>query len=398
MGNGIKHAYDERFGHGLLDMEAVFKPIGNVGVATTTKASGPRMNLDDVVMQTSTASGNAMQAALRGKSFTAYDALATPFTVSGEALTTKKASNFDQRLAKFIPASTAQGSTAAQLASFSFAKEEGALPMGDWILGFGSTGTLTQKLGLTTGFSTLAAQQSSAFALAQNGRGFAFVNKQGQKTTSLFAFGDLQNAGAQNYGLGFASGYSFEGGAKLALGASMLRESGSYLGLAMNTMGNTEVDQFNAISGLFNASAALPLGAFDLFASAELGLSQAQGAGVVTGFDQGVFTGFSFGLSTQSLLTQNDRLTLSFSQPLLMEQGGAQLRLSGARDLQGNVSFDHLDVDLAAQARQLDFGADYQLNWGAQTALRMGGVFSLNEGHEKGEYGSTLMGRLTHKF
>ncbi|WP_156453010.1 hypothetical protein [Polycladidibacter stylochi] len=395
--NGVYHEYSKVYGHGFLDIEAALKPIGTIGLPTSTRSEGPRIGLQEVAITASTANNGALQTALKDKDFIAYDALATPFAVKGDALVSEKASTFTTRFAGFSTQASAS-TQANQFASFNFSNQSQAIPMGDWSLGFAQTGELTKTLGLGMGFATVLESQTSAFSLAQNGLGFAATRQNGKASTGVFAFGDFTDANAHTFGAGASTGYSFDNGAKVAVGATALNETAAYLGMQMNAMQKNSSDKFSAVTALFNTSASMPLDSISLFATAELGVSQAESAGIVSNFDRGVYTGFALGLEAQNLLDTGDKLQLSFSQPMHMEAGSATLRQSGMRNKQGDLTFADIEVDLSAQSRQFDFAADYQMSLSESTSMRLGGVLSLNEGHIEGKTGAAAMGRITHHF
>lgn len=80
---GFEHAYSSEWGHGFLDVAAALLPIGST---VTTTSNGTVVNLDEPLVVSGSASGDAVAKALQSVDIASRDALSARFTVNGDSL------------------------------------------------------------------------------------------------------------------------------------------------------------------------------------------------------------------------------------------------------------------------------------------------------------------------
>jgi len=392
-GNDVTHSYNSEFGHGFMDLRAALLPIGRLGLAATSQSDGGTVPLSTAVMQTGAAHGNALQAALADQRVALFDGLGTDFYVSASVLVSEddQSDAFQDRVDRFASIDTAKGS--ATPAGFGYAAS------GDTALGidgvpiFGWAEDIGAEFGIVPLSSEVYEAPTSLLGLADNAQGFGTAWKLPDGNLGFYGFADMTEPFEQTIGFGLVRAFNFGDGGSISVGLSGVGETGSFLGLSLAEDGG-----FGATSTAFNTGVTLPAGRFQLFATAELGVSQAEGGGLVTDIDPSFFSGFSIGARTQQVFNRRDSLTVSVRQPMRLEAGTATIRLSTGRTLEGQVLYTDIEAELEPEARQLDLGFDYVTALSPATNLRFGAAASFNEGHEAGEIGGTVMAAIAHRF
>ena len=392
-GNGVTHGYNTEFGHGFMDLRAALLPIGQVGLAATSQSDGGTVPLSTAVMLSGAAHGDALQAALAGRQIALFDGLGTDFYTSASILAQEdeRSDAFGERLERFASIDTAKGN--ATLAGFGYAAS------GDSSLGidgapiFGWAEDIGAEFGIVPLSSEVYESSTSLLGLADSAQGFGTAWKMPGGNLGFYGFADVTEAFEQTVGFGLVRAFNFRDGGNIAFGVSGVGETGSFLGTSLAENGG-----FGATSTAINTGVTLPAGRFDLFATAELGVSQADSAGVITDIDPSFFSGFSIGATTEEVFRRNDSLTVSLRQPMRVEAGTATMRLATGRTLDGQVLYDDVAVDLEPSSRQFDLGFDYVTALSPTTDIRFGAAASINEGHQDGEIGGTVMAAIVHRF
>lgn len=172
-------------------------------------------------------------------------------------------------------------------------------------------------------------------------------------------------------------------GGRLALQAGSLHEEGTILDT--DGEGGFATGGGSADTAFGGAMATMPLGgSTDLFGSYSHGWTRAATpAGAMLSDFRGLTSeSMGVGATTRRLLSDDDRLTLSLSQPLRVGGGSAVLDLPVARTLDGTVLRGQENLDLAPDGRELDFELKY-LMWNDQRGeLGFNLLTALQPGHD----------------
>ncbi len=393
-GNGVRHAYREDFGHGVMDLRAALLPIGNLGVATSARSAGPTVSLSRLSLSPGLVHGKVVQRALQGHNLALFDDLGTDFYLPATALTPergKKPHEFSRRLDKF--GAGAKNRATQPTAAFGFSSSGVSLPSG-MALTFGWAEDVGSNFGVGSAIPHLHNTPSSLLGLAENSQAIGAGWQRMDGYFGIYAFGNPSRAGESSIsGLGMSRAFHSDNGAVFNLGVSGITESESFLGLRLANGGG-----FGSTSGAINLGFSMPVGETEFFVSSEFGGGRSNGAGLIHSIDPVMFGSFAVGSKIRQIWNNQDALTVAFSQPMRIESGTANIRLPVGRTKSGNVVYSDLPVDLKPEARQLDLGFDYALSPSGSTDMRLGGVLSFNEGHEAGQTGGTVMGKVTYRF
>ncbi len=391
-GNDVTHSYNEEFGHGFVDLKAALLPIGSLGVATTSAATGPTVPVSQVAMQPGTAQGGAVEDALAGYKLALFDALGTDFYAPADILVSdEEQDDLDERLDRFVRGAGNQ--IRHSPGSFGFSSEGTGQPNADSSLVFGWAESVGSEFGRNPAASPLFADPSSLLGLAPDARAFGTGRLVSGGSFGFFGFADMAGEDGQTVGFGASRAYRIDSGPTLTLGFTGMTETGSFLGLTL-----ADESTFNTATMAFNSGVSMPLGGFEVFATSEFGLSKTSGAGLMTSVEPALFSGFAVGSRVKGLFNRRDTLTFSVQQPLRIETGQASLRLPVGRTGDGQVLFDTVPVALEPEARQMDFGLDYTTTLSPLTDIRLGVALSLNENHTSGQTGGSMMAAMVHRF
>ncbi|WP_068089102.1 S8 family serine peptidase [Polycladidibacter stylochi] len=396
--NGFQHDYNDEFGHGLMDLEAALKPIGKVGLPATTRAAGGVTPLSAFTLTRSEVVSPALNKALENTSFTMFDSLGAPFVTSGKLLTQQRASALNAELGKFKSTTAQNSSLQANFASFAFNQQNAPISHGNWQFGFDSAQAMAENLGFANTSATRLARSSSIMGLTANGFAAGALHKEGAATFGMFSYMDAATDNKQKIGFGATAAYKMDMGATYTLGLTSMRENGSFLGLGSAINTPEQIGELAAYNTSLSAGVKLPIAGLTFAANAELGISNGQEAGLISDISTGYYSGFALSVASNNNLLDGDQLSLSFSQPLYMEQGSLNLRLPQGRNLQGEVNFAEKHVDLADSARQFQVGFEYASPVTPATNFHLGGALMLNESGKQGKTGAKLLTSITHRF
>nr|WP_246329378.1 S8 family peptidase [Chthonobacter rhizosphaerae] len=401
-GNGVVHGFNEEFGHGFMDLKAALLPIGGVGLPTGNSAYGGIAPLGSAQVSAGPASGDALERALEGQSITVFDRLGTDFAVSAMALyggTT--ASTLSERLDRFAAPERRVGGTA--LASFALSAGGDDAGWG-WSLHAGESTDLLHHLGLVASETALPVGPASLAALAPDASAVG-IKAELDADTSVSVF-SVSSAFTEESWSTEADGVTASGGgvslsqtigaSTLSFGASFLTESDALLGFAVDDPSG----DLDALSGSLSLgfSTPLPMEDTSLILSAEFGMGESSGDGMVRQTGTAAFSTLGAAIRTRSVFGVNDALTLFARQPLRIESGSVDVIVPSGRTLDGTVTERALSVDLTPSARQVDLGFEYSAALGDRTQVRFGAALSHNEEHVAGETGLSIMGALRQTF
>ncbi|WP_068080642.1 S8 family serine peptidase [Polycladidibacter stylochi] len=398
-GNGVSHAYSEEFGHGFVDVKAALLPIGNVGLVRSEIARGDRLAIEKASIQTSGGQMNALISQLRGQKMAVFDALGTDFYVDAIALLAEKQGKpLGDKLGSFMQSAKTKQST-PRFNSFAFATALPGTQGSNWQYGAGDAQDIAMAFGFSQERSVLSDAPQSILALAENGIGFGASTKLENGRFASFALSDASVAGHETLALGFARSFDLDesnslfSGASFSFSGSAVHERGDFLGLTQATD-----SPFTSTSGTFGGAFNLPIGSLQFNASAQISSVYGRGNSFLTPHGASVASAYALSLSGNDVLFAGDRLSLSFTQPLYIEKGQATFKMAVGRTKEGKVLFKDKDLSLRAEARQFDFGLNYQADLTDATLVKFGATLSLNESYVSGATGGGAMATLVHRF
>ncbi|MDF1687097.1 MAG: S8 family serine peptidase [Parvibaculaceae bacterium] len=394
-GNGVLHGYNSEFGHGYMDLAAALLPIGSLGFATASHATGATAAISTGTISTSGIHGDAFATALSGTNLALFDSLGTDFYVNASLLAdADTTSTLPTRLGRYARKKSAKREFTQ--GGFSFGTHSSTFSPTGWNFGAATAEDMGATFGIAPSKSSIFENTTSILGLAQNGLSLGATKSLKNGALGFYSFADLTDTDEKVMGIGAVRSFNLDGttrGTSLSFGLSTVVETGSFLGITSYEGGG-----FEATSSTFNAGANWPMGAYNLFATAEMGLSVGEGTGLVTNIAPTLFSGFAVGVKKDQLFSKNDALTVSLRQPLRIESGNATMRFSVGRDKEGNVLYEDVNIALAPSARQIDLGFDYQTALDENTDLRLAPVASFNHNHTRGELGASAMAVFLHRF
>ncbi|MBV1886410.1 MAG: S8 family serine peptidase, partial [Parvibaculaceae bacterium] len=394
-GNGILHGYNSEFGHGYMDLAAALLPIGSLGFATASLATGSTASISTGTVSTSSIHGDAFANALSSTNLALFDSLGTDFYINASVLAdADETSTLPTRLGRYARKKSPRREFTQ--GGFAFGTQKSTTSPTGWHFGAATAQDMGATFGIAPSKSDVFENTTSILGLAENGLSLGATKALKNGSLGFYSFADLTDTDEKVMGMGAVRSFHLSDtkqGASLSFGLSTTVETGSFLGISSYDGGG-----FEATSSTFNAGATWPLGDYNLFATAEMGLSVGQGTGLVTNIAPTVFSGFALGVKKAQIFSENDALTMSLRQPLRIESGDATMRLSVGRDKEGNVLYEDVNISLAPSARQIDLGFDYQTALNENTDLRLAPVASFNQDHTRGKMGASAMAVFLTRF
>ncbi|WP_404403220.1 S8 family peptidase [Pelagibacterium halotolerans] len=396
-GNGVEKYYSETWGQGVLDLEAALSPIGTVSLVNGRDLqSGSRHTLSSSYLGSGGAFGDSVERALTGTDIAVFDALNGDFYIDGALLT------------RDATAGTAESAAIPRLDATTTDK----LGLGAWGLA-ASDEIAFEDLGYAFGFTAVGGAEylQDALGLSSENVANASVLSLANDTTAIYGRYDMGFADFEHYGfigthdnttdgalagVGGAIAFDFEA-LELTIGASQMSEQGGYLGMTASDVFTDS--QQTAISAL-NLAASTDIGEnLALFGGIEYGIAAgAEGSGYMSSLDTATFSGFQIGARATGLWLNEDRLTLTASQPLRVETGTMSMDVPVGRTPTGEILYDTVTANLAPSGRQLDLGISYAFEPNPLGAFELGFVYSLDAGHIAGEQAAALGATFKQAF
>jgi len=410
----VSHRYNQEFGHGFLDIKAALLPIGEICVATgpTVDCSGNSISSSTVTTPVATAS--AIKASLAGKQVVVFDGLGTPFPVPASRFVATSNENgtkeFNETLARFAGNDSGSSSFGLQQAGYLFnlgmaEQDTAGLPFQtNFQLHSGSVSMMAKGLGFAPVGDEAFTDGVSILPNARDALAYGMTLYSGDGgCVGAFAFVEQDGSAIHSAGFALYAALALPSGAFGSLGLVMKSEPSQFMGLSTSAASEND---FSALSAAFNLSYRQTLddllpdfeGSAHFFATLEAGIAQADGAGIVSHFNQTAFSGFAVGLRFEDVLSDQDTLTFTLRQPTRKENGAAKFRLATGRNKDRLVNYTTIAADLEPEARQLDFGASYGWNLDASTRLNIGGTWSLNADHMRGRSEGRIMAAVSRRF
>ena len=375
----ILHGYSSEYGHGFMDLEAALLPIGTVGVPTGMSVSDGTMSIQEASVATGFAQGDAVVTALSKVDVMVIDSLAGNFNVPAETfvISTNTQNYFDE-FALFVDDGKTQSGISGALKSLAFvldAESNAHLVGGSTFDVISDIGLVPERTGLLYDPIAMAEIPAGSYSLG--------IQTPIDGRNELAAYLYSSNEGALSNALG--AGIALQFGPKssrLSLGASIMQEQGSILG-----MQSLAADQ--SLSGV---SRAIDVGytanldknvTFD--ANAQIGAVTSSGQGMWGRQEDTTFSAYGMALNFTNVFAGNDRIIASVRQPIAIDGGTMSVALPQTRDIDGNITSSVLDIGLAPSDRQLDLGLEYEVPLDQFESIRFGAAYILNSANVTGE-------------
>ncbi len=387
-GNGVRHDYNEEFGHGLPDMQAALAPIGTTIVPTSANSlrSASSVPVSGSFVAPSAAFGDSLQRSVQGLELTVYDGLYGGFRMPFEGFvrTRKSASGL------FI---------ATQSGNYSNIKDKGP-SLGVALLAK-DRGQPGVRLGLNQSLqqaSSIQPNTNATLARFQSRLGtLGFVDEKRDLQLSLVSQnftvssfvnrGSLQGlqAGMQpGYTQGFSirRAYDSQGpwSAELAAGWQLERRSfrGGYSAGALAMGPHTE-------SWFFSPSVQFKHGNVQFLALGSMAMSstalESSGITLVRGLSPFVTSGWRAEARAFNQFVARDEIFLQFWQPERVESGELAVDLPGLVGPKDQVAFQRFLFGLEPSGREVNLSLGYVRPLSRQASIALEGTLSKDPGH-----------------
>lgn len=329
LATGYNKSYSYVYGLGMLDVKAALEPIG---ISQVRMADGSAHRIDQPMIATGSAMGDAVIRSLRTVDVGFTDSFNAGFTMSGDHLAASSApAPLDRTLLTQSLATNLAATRVGTPSTFDHPFEGLA----------GQTYAMNNPTG-----------DLGAAVLLPNGSGSAGINL---KQTLL------------------------DGPTKLELGLKLAHDSGGLLGfgaggnsgsnLASLTLGMT---QDLGDGGYFSVSGE--------FGRADLG-SQPN----ITNLTSAGFNAAHVDLGQRDVFSDGDRLALGIGLPVAVTSGSGQIVLPVADGVGNRTSYQPVGLDLSPSSRQQDISLTYQTELADGMEMLMSLVHAENFGNQAGE-------------
>ncbi|MGB5557118.1 MAG: S8 family peptidase [Paracoccaceae bacterium] len=325
---GLKHGYNEKFGHGFLDMRAALMPIGGSFMPVSR---GKSLRVDRPILQTGGMAGNVLTRRLADHDIAIVDGMGAGFDLPASILTVEavSASGQDSALALLT------GLTADPIAN--------AFP--SFVSG--------QQLDVAIGETRIALLMPA-------------------------------DGSAGNFGISVMQGLG-EDMPGISLGLTAMREGSSFVGmrslLSDAPIGGTHLAAVLGLELPFSDRHGLRL-------TGTVGIARPEGEIPALQMSPVNFNAIGMTYGANDILASGDRITLGVNLPQVVQSGVAKVALPRTRSIGGATQFDTFDVSLAPEERQLDLSLSYALPVSRNSEVTFSAVHSLNDGHVAGRSAS----------
>ena len=326
----VEHGFNSEFGHGFLDIAAALLPIGGSYIPAS---AGGTVSIEEPLIVSHGASGNAIIARLAAQEFSYTDGFGARFSAQADVL-------------------AASGLPARDPVSF-----------------------LNERL------------WQGDIELAALGTGFADYLP-GDQHSINYGVGKLSfltpiDSRANNFGVDYQS----RAASGLYFGFTALIEDGGFVG---NTLTSPNTDTRAAHAGVnLGWSAAIAPG-LSLALGARAGVAlPVSGAGDVIGFGPTGYDELGLQLLASNWSARGDRFSFSLRLPQAVNSGAAAIMLPVTTN-SGAPVLRQLDISMVPDARQVDLSADYVLPVGSGRDVIYSAEYSLNFGHVAGQSDTNL--------
>jgi|GEM_PF-517950 len=343
---GYFHQFSSVYGAGFLDIAAALMPIGAPLVTTMT---GKEIDTSTAWLKTGSAMGDAVQRSLEGVDVKVTDALAADFALSGDKLFAQ--SQPASLAAKALPRAISTDLTALRLAAIT---------------------NLTDIFG------------------AQEGRTVDLADPTGAVSATLL----VPDAGSDNVGIALMRSLQGEG-FRFNIGLKVARDDGTFIGFGDAGQGGATTKMASIQMGVSQDIAANGF----VSLNTEFGLADLGKPDGFSSVSNARFNAVGVELGSRSVFTGGDRLAFGVSLPMAVTSGSAALDLPtfGTRAA-GDSAFDHLDVDLSPNSRQIDMSVSYMMPLGDDKELMLKALHAENYGNIAGVTDNAVVAAFKWSF
>ena len=420
--NGITHGYNAEFGHGILDLATALGPISTSSMIPAASRTGllngrygniqtaRRFTLSSSQVRLGAAFGDSLSNALNGKKAYFYDALNGGFAfnigslVKNHPIATSKIHSFNNIISgnMLIARKTDNGVSFMSDTSHNSINESGLMtfvPLSKTSSFFVGKNIHIQNAMSFTQRSetpTKSVKKGDPFNIpflqaSEKGTSAGNKTKLGKGTLSFGVFDgksfdySMKTSGfVSEYGLDMGSTYS-------ALFTGVTIENDGFLetsvegAFAEDAKSNTTFAGISSYGWLNNNWSYNALGSIG---STKMDVG---GIGLMSSIENVTSSSLAFEVSRPVGLFKKDSLHIGISQPLRVESGNASIMVPQLYEINGNMRFDTVSVDLAPSGRQIDIGAGYQ-------ATVYGGVDVTVQTSVSKDYGHMKSNNLVKSF
>ncbi len=320
---GVRHGYNEEYGHGFLDMRAALMPIGGSFMPVRR---GARVRVDQPIVATGGMAGNALARRLAEHDVQVVDGMGAGFELPASILTAEAVESSGRDTVMDLVTGSADASIFQ------------AFP--DYIEG--------QQLEIDTGDTRIAVLVPA-------------------------------NGSSENIGISVLRDFS-EDLPGVSLGLTAMQESDSYVGMRSlvegDRIGGTHVAATLGLDLPFSDRHGLQL-------TGTLGVAMPQGDMPAMEMSTVNFNAMGISYAGRDVMSAGDRVSMGVSLPQVVHSGVAKVVLPTARG-NGSTRFASLDVPLAPEQRQVDLTMTYAVPVAANAEVSFSAIHTLNEDHISG--------------
>ncbi len=421
------------YGQGLMDLEAASRPIGVASILVGDSINGQSFAVDQSKITLGSAFGDGLKLAMSGTQLAIFDDFRATFLLDlGDFIeTSDNQTNLDTLLRGYATGGRKTVSLAGgdRLSYALRPTSDRPTALGDderqvetvvdglsftSNLGGGNEVSLSYNTDPALGFGLEASgavdrdvlASRNAFAapylsFASEGYGTAFAMDLGLLGTLRTAafFGESDDEGTSRV-IGTVTelaGTYEEATVSVQVGA--LTERDTLLGARTEgafDLGDETPTAFTGVTGEFRLTDDLRL-----VGSAYAGITQAKAAAnsLIADVSAIQTSAFTLGLMGENLITGRDRFGIVVNQPLRVEGGSADLRLTTGRDPAGNLTTQTVAGGLAPHGREIDFEMFYGFDLGDDTSVTASAMLRTEPGHVSGAEAEAIgLLRLQHRF
>lgn len=406
-GNGITHAYSEDFGHGIPNMAAALAPIGTTVIPTTSDVlnRSASVSLEDSLVITSPAFGDAFLRSTEGVRLTAYDSLYAGFPLrldslirsrppasglsierrnlnSSDPLHNRRPTRMHRLVSDGIHFSLGLNESLADSSSQGLGMHEKS-PINPYMARFNRhktpLGIADEQRDLRFGLMTKNTEVSMYVD-----RGQTLTRTEQGTTQGLALRRFLYNN--ENITLNLLAGYQIE---KHAFRNAVSKGAFS-IGSETSTWFLSPVVKFAN-------------GEFILSATGTFSVSSAPNASweksLIRSFSAFTTSGWQLDAKLSNHLMNRDQVFIRIWQPERVESGQLSMALPGMVNLNEQISFEALAISLAPSGREVNLGVGYVFPLTLKATLALEAILSKDPGHIRSDKAhSSLVTTLEIRF
>ncbi len=421
--NGITHAYNSTYGHGIMDIYAALRPITSSRMQESIligdnieNASVHNLNKSNLI--DGLIFGDSISNSFRGKKSYFYDALYGAFEynfdshlVNGKSKkTTNLENSFDKN--KFKSFSTELNNSEKKL-NYSFVVDENNYLLPEEGISYSVSGnnhnlntSYNYPLDINLGF--VSSEDINTFNNNDNILLHYLSSKDNIYNLSTNIFKNENS----NISLGYMQTedkFSLDKKGYVLSYVNLKKDNAFLAGIT------TERDGFldNKFSGAFSLDKNdnptnfisfrqnAKLGKNELMFVSSYGSTKVSTSpnSLITNVDNVNTSSFSINLSRKELLNKKDRFIFSISQPQRVENGRMRYLVPQLNDKDGTLNYNQYETKLKPSGRQIDFSLDYILNLNENMMLSFQGKIIDDYSHvAKDTFDASLITSFKYKF